>query len=93
MSDNGKIDTIERDEERAKEAIENIENMNLSKKINVIIGDAVEILPSINETYDMFFIDAAKGKYPIFLNEALKMSKIRKHNCCRQYFIQRLCYE
>ena len=49
--------------------------MGLDKKINIIFGDAVEILPSLNQTYDMFFIDAAKGKYPIFLNEALRMSK------------------
>ena len=49
--------------------------MGLDKKINVILGDAVEILPCLNQTYDMFFIDAAKGKYPIFLNEALRMSK------------------
>ena len=49
--------------------------MELDKKINVILGDAVEILPCLDQTYDMFFIDAAKGKYPIFLNEALRMSK------------------
>ena len=57
--------------------------MNLDSKINVIYGDAVEILPNLNETYDLIFIDAAKGKYPIFLNEALRMSKKRKYDCCR----------
>ena len=43
--------------------------------INVHIGDAVEILPTLNEKYDIIFIDAAKGKYPFFLNEALRLSK------------------
>ena len=38
-------------------------------------GDAVEILPSFDKKYDMIFIDAAKGKYPFFLNEAIRMSK------------------
>ncbi len=51
--------------------------MNLDSKINVILGDALEVLPSLNETYDLFFIDAAKGKYPIFLEQALRMSKPR----------------
>ena len=75
LSDNGKIDTIERDEVRAKEAKENIRNMESTDRIDIMIGDAVEILPTINKKYDMIFIDAAKGKYPFFLSEALRMSK------------------
>ena len=67
------IDTIEIDEERAKQAIKNIEKIGFSSRINVMIGNAVDILPTINENYDIVFIDAAKGKYPIFLNEALRL--------------------
>ena len=70
-----KIDTIELDEERAKIAIENIKNIGLDKNINVIIGNAVEVLPSLEGPYDVIFIDANKGKYPIFLQEAIRMSK------------------
>ena len=73
LGDNGKIDTIERDIDRANEAIENIKKMELEDKINIIIGDAVEILPTLNEKYDMIFIDAAKGKYPFFLKESLRL--------------------
>ena len=36
--------------------------MMLENKINIFEGDAVEILPKLNEKYDMIFIDAAKGK-------------------------------
>ena len=71
-----KIDTIELDNERALEAIDNIKKMNLSRNINVMIGNAVEILPTLNNEYDIVFIDAAKGKYPIFLAEAIRMSHI-----------------
>ena len=73
LSDNGKIDTIERDEERVEEAKKNIKDMELEDKINIYVGDAVEILPTLNEKYDMIFIDAAKGKYPFFLEQALRM--------------------
>lgn len=69
-----KIDTIELDEQRANQAIENIKEMKLQKNINVFIGNAVEILETINEKYDIIFIDAAKGKYPIFLENALRLS-------------------
>ena len=73
LGDNGKIDTIERDIDRANEAIENIKKMELEDKINVIIGDAVEILLDLKDKYDMIFIDAAKGKYPFFLKESLRL--------------------
>lgn len=73
LADNGKIDTIERDEERIAEAKINIKDLQLEEKINIISGDAVEILPTLNEKYDAIFIDAAKGKYPFFLKEAIRM--------------------
>ena len=71
----GFIDTIERDEERIKEAKENIKIVEDGKTINILEGDAVEILPTINKKYDMVFIDAAKGKYPFFLKQALRLIK------------------
>ena len=73
LEEDGKIDTIERDEERVKEARENIKITD--KKINILEGDAVEILPTLNDKYDMVFIDAAKGKYPFFLEQALRLLK------------------
>ena len=75
LQDNGRIDTIERDTERVKEARENIKKAEVEEKINIYEGDAVEILPTLNEEYDVVFIDAAKGKYPFFLNQALRMLK------------------
>ena len=73
ISENGYIDTIEREHERVEEAKKNIELVGILDKINIIEGDAVEILPTINKKYDVVFIDAAKGKYPIFLKEALRL--------------------
>ncbi|MBS6252437.1 MAG: O-methyltransferase [Clostridia bacterium] len=75
LSEEGIIDTIERDEERVKQAKINIEKAEVEDKINIYEGDAVEILPTLNEKYDVVFIDAAKGKYPFFLKEALRMIK------------------
>jgi len=75
LKEDGFIDTIERDEQRVVEAKENIKRAEVEDKINIYLGDAVEILPIINKKYDMIFIDAAKGKYPFFLKEALRMLK------------------
>ncbi len=75
IQEDGKIDTIERDIERVKEARENIKKAEVEEKINIYEGDAVEILPTLDDEYDVVFIDAAKGKYPFFLNQALRMIK------------------
>lgn len=73
LQEGGIIDTIERDEQRIAEAKENIIKVEVAEKINILEGDAVEILPTLKGKYDMIFIDAAKGKYPFFLKEALRM--------------------
>ena len=67
------VDTIELDEERAKQAVANIEAMELENNINVMVGNAVDILPTLTGEYDVVFIDAAKGKYPFFLKEAIRL--------------------
>lgn len=69
----GLIDTIERDEEREIKARENLKRAEVEDKINLYYGDAVEILPILENEYDVVFIDAAKGKYPFFLEQALRM--------------------
>ena len=73
LSEDGKIDTIEREHDRVEEARKNIENAEVQDKINIIEGDAVEILPTLQGKYNVVFIDASKGKYPFFLKEALRL--------------------
>lgn len=72
---NSKLVTIERNEARYNKAIENIKNMDLESKIEVVFKDAVEYLETmdINDKFDVIFIDAAKGQYPRFLDKALTL--------------------
>ncbi|MBR2704021.1 MAG: O-methyltransferase [Clostridia bacterium] len=73
LAEGGTIETIERDEERIAEAKVNFKRAEVADKVILHEGDAVEILPTLNSKFDMVFIDAAKGKYPFFLKEALRM--------------------
>ena len=75
LDKDGRIDTIERETERVKEAKINIKMTEVEDKINIIEGDAVDVLPTMNEKYDVVFIDAAKGKYPFFLKESIRLLK------------------
>ncbi len=73
LDEDGIIDTIEREHDRVEEAKENIKRVGVEDKINILEGDAVELLPTLDNKYDVVFIDAAKGKYPFFLEQSKRM--------------------
>ncbi len=54
------VTSIERDEKRYLEAVKNVKKMNLEDRINLIFKDALDI--SINDKFDLIFIDAAKAQ-------------------------------
>lgn len=68
-----KITTIERDEERYKIACQNIKKFNLSDRIDIILGDALET--KVNKKYDLIFIDAAKAQSVKFFEKYKKNLK------------------
>lgn len=71
VDDEIKIVTIERDNERYLEAVKNIKNMHKEKNITLILGDALET--EITGSYDLIFIDAAKGQNIKFFNKYSKL--------------------
>jgi len=73
LAPGGRIDTIERDEDMVSIAREYIRRAGLTDTIAVIAGDASEVLACLEKTYDMIFLDAAKGQYPVFLPECLRL--------------------
>lgn len=74
LAEDGYIDTIERDEQRIEQAKQNFKAVEVENKIHLLEGDAVEILETLTDSYDMVFIDAAKGKYPFFLEKAIQLT-------------------
>ena len=78
LDGSGKLTSIELEPEHAKVAKENIERAGLSDKVEILVGDALNILPELekdNTTYDLIFIDAEKTQYVSYFNYALKMSR------------------
>jgi predicted O-methyltransferase YrrM len=55
-----KVTTIEIDKESADIAIKNIVDAALADKVEVIEADALEIIPKLNEKFDMAFLDGIK---------------------------------
>ena len=56
------ITTIENYEKRIPIAKENFIRAGKEKQIMLLEGDAAQILPTLTETYDFIFMDAAKGQ-------------------------------
>jgi predicted O-methyltransferase YrrM len=59
----GKVTTIETDKESANIARKNIEDAALDEKVQVIEGDALDIIPKLHEKFDMVFLDGTKEEY------------------------------
>lgn len=71
----GKIVTIEYDENVAKQAALNFSNAGVDDVIELRIGDAKEIIPRLNENFDLIFQDVDKRLYPILFNDCLGLIK------------------
>lgn len=63
-----KVTTIERDQARYMECLKNVKAVNFENKINVVCQDALDVNLS-GVSYDLIFIDAAKGQYTKFFEK------------------------
>jgi predicted O-methyltransferase YrrM len=70
----GHITTIEFFQKRIDLAKENIEKENLLKYIDIIQGDAMTILKTLDIPFDFFFIDATKREYADFFKECMRLA-------------------
>ena len=76
LGQDGHITTIERFPYMYTIAKENIKAAHLEDKITLLEGDAHTILPALtDESYDLIFMDCAKGQYIHFLPECLRLLK------------------
>jgi caffeoyl-CoA O-methyltransferase len=71
LTEDGEIHTIEVREEDAATAKGYFERSFFSKKIILHIGDALEIIGELKETWDLVFIDAEKAQYVNYFNLVL----------------------
>lgn len=71
----GKVTTIEVDEAMAEEARKNIAEARLSKRIKIIVGDGVEVVPRLKGKFDLMFLDSEKHQYRRLVELALPKLK------------------
>lgn len=76
LQDKGIIHTIEKQQEY-EDFLQNLfQSNNLSDKVKLHIGEAIDVLPTLNEEFDIIFIDADKANYPLYYDICIE--KLRK---------------
>jgi predicted O-methyltransferase YrrM len=63
LAEGGAIDTIEKNEELEEMILNYFEKAEVIQKINLHIGNAIQIIKTLNNKYDLVFIDADKENY------------------------------
>lgn len=76
LSTEGKLHTIEKDEEYREFLLELFKENKVDDKIQLHIGAALDIIATLEEEFDIIFIDADKANYPVYYD--LCIEKLRK---------------
>lgn len=75
LKEDGKIITMELDEATSNIAKQNIKDLGMESVIQVVNADAYEYMKTLEGPFDVVFIDAAKGQYMKYLEEALRLTR------------------
>lgn len=71
----GRLVTLEVDPHHADTARENLVRAGVAGQVNLIVGPASETLAGLEGPFDLVFIDADKPSNPLYLREALRLSR------------------
>ena len=68
LKENGKLITIDVNEETESIAKKYFKKSGLDSKIDLIIGNALTVIPNLNIQFDLVFIDADKKNYSSYFD-------------------------
>ena len=75
LNENAVLQTIEKSKDNIELAKNNIKRAGFGKKIEILEGDALKIMPGLKEEYDFIFLDADKEDYMELFNHSLRLLK------------------
>ncbi|OBI41860.1 O-methyltransferase [Mycobacterium colombiense] len=71
----GRVVTLEYEPKHAEVARANLERAGLADRVEVIVGAALDTLPTVTGPFDLIFIDADKENYPAYLEWAVRLAR------------------
>jgi len=75
LQQDGKLITIEVNDELEEMIRTFFSKAGIENKVELVIGDALQILPGLEKEYDLIFIDANKEHYPAYYEMCIKLLK------------------
>ncbi|MBR5018968.1 MAG: O-methyltransferase [Bacteroidales bacterium] len=73
LPEGGRIDTLEKNDEMEELIREGLSRACVSDRVRLVIGDALDILPLIDETYDLVYIDGNKREYVAYYQSVIDL--------------------
>lgn len=73
MGEGSRVVTIEREAANYERACANIARCGYSERIEPIFGEAEELLSAMNDSFDLIFLDGAKGHYIYMLDDCVRL--------------------
>jgi caffeoyl-CoA O-methyltransferase len=75
LHNKGKLITIEKNDELTFFPVKYFKKAGISDKVELIIGDALDIIPTLKYEFDLVFIDAEKKDYIKYYNQVIAKVK------------------
>ena len=72
LPEDGRLVTIEANKEYEDTLRHYFDKAQVSEQIDLIIGDAKTVIPTLSDTFDLIFIDADKVSYPTYYNMVME---------------------
>lgn len=75
MPESSKLDAIEQEPTVAEALTTTLRKAGLRRRVRILRGEALHVLPRMKGPYDIVFIDAAKEEYPDYLEHAFRLTR------------------
>jgi caffeoyl-CoA O-methyltransferase len=76
MGEQGKVTTIEPSDEMIRASTDYLKRAGLFDRVEIKRGKALDVMPLLNETFDLLFLDAVKEEYREYLDLGLRRLRI-----------------
>ena len=76
MPDDGLIVTIEPDGEMIRRAEDYLTRAGVRERVRIERGEALDVIPNLEETFDLVYLDALKEEYSDYLDQSLPLLRV-----------------
>lgn len=71
-----RLTTIEINEESYNTSKKTFEKLNLTNRVNQMLGDAKNIIKNLDQEFDFIFLDGPKGQYLSYMEDLIRLTKV-----------------